>query len=337
MNLSVCSTTLREIGEGQSTFPPSLRQIICQSMSSIPVEEIDQLLSKHETDPNNFDSRVEANIRSNSPTGMTLYANHKISSQTKFNCDIVIRLDDISVCLEIEKGYLSRFELDVLKMQAFAHAVLEKDPQTRAYGAFIIPADNVVASHISGNRKESSFKYLTRLSRLVSQIQPSSLSDLLIVGYGTTDLNTNVKAPKRQDKPDKRQVSYVIKGEQGLVKINTIKSKLQGYPLDLAFQIRSQLAAHFPALREKLNFNSNYLGYSNGKCSDALYVYIQKQQLVLDIRVSKEEAERLRNRGVRVNPRNNFQSKAGWLTGVSLPHDSDKLNVAMELALLALE
>jgi hypothetical protein len=146
-----------------------------------------------------------------------------------------------------------------------------------------------------------------------------------------------MKAPNRQDKSDKRQISYLIKGEEGLAEINTIKLKLQGYPLDLAFQIRSQLAAHFPALREKLNFNSNYLGYSNGNQSDALYVYIQKKQLVLDIRVSKEEVERLRNQGVRVNPRNNFQSKAGWLTGVSLPHDSDKLNVVMELALLALE
>lgn len=213
----------------------------------------------------------------------------------------------------------------------------EKEPGSLIYGAFVVPADNVIASHISGNRKESSFKYLTRLSRLVRLIQPSSLCDILIIGYSTTELNTDVESSKRlRDKPDSPQDSYLIKGDEGLLELNTIKQKLHGYPLGLAIQIRDQLASKIPTLHEKLNVNSKYLGYSNGNQRDVLYVYIQKKQLVLDIKVSKDEAEKLRDQGVRINPRNNYQCRAGWLTGISMPHDSNKLNAVMELALLAL-
>jgi len=132
-------------------------------------------------------------------------------------------------------------------------------------------------------------------------------------------------------------ISNLIKGDKGLVDSDTIRKKLQGYPLELVFRLREELISKFPGLREKLNLNSRYLGYANGNRSDALYVYIQKNQLVLDVRVSKEEAESLRKQRFRVNPRNNFQCRAGWLTGVSVPLDTKKLDVIVELASLALE
>ena len=131
-------------------------------------------------------------------------------------------------------------------------------------------------------------------------------------------------------------VSYVIDGEGGLVDNETIKYKLQGYPIDLAIQLRDRLVSELPGLREKLNFNSKYLGYANENRSDALYVYIQKKQLVLDVRVSKDDAEKLRIQGFKVNPRNNYQCRTGWLTGLAVPHDTNKLDVIVELALMAL-
>jgi hypothetical protein len=57
----------------------------------------------------------------------------------------------------------------------------------------------------------------------------------------------------------------------------------------------------------------------------------------LDIRVSKEEAETLRQKGYKVNPRDNFQSKAGWLTGVCIPHEEKNIESVVDLAVLALE
>jgi hypothetical protein len=109
------------------------------------------------------------------------------------------------------------------------------------------------------------------------------------------------------------------------------------YPLQLILALRGSLASEFPNLCEKVNYKSVYLGYSNGNQNDALYVYMQKKKMVFDMRVSKEEAENLREKGVTVKPRNNFQSNLGWLTGVSVPYDSDKLDVIMQLAKMALK
>lgn len=59
MNLFVRSSTLRE-GKG---FPEALRQTICQAVKMITAEELPQLLARHETHPDNFDGRVEKNLR----------------------------------------------------------------------------------------------------------------------------------------------------------------------------------------------------------------------------------------------------------------------------------
>jgi hypothetical protein len=85
MKLFACDTTLCEFNGALSTFPACLRKTISQSVEDIPIEEMNQLLSKHESDNNNFDGRIEANIRSYCSDDITVCANHEISSQTKFN------------------------------------------------------------------------------------------------------------------------------------------------------------------------------------------------------------------------------------------------------------
>lgn len=337
MNLYICSTTFQETAENDSRFPPSLRQLICQSVEQIPIDDMEQLLSKHETDPDNFDGRIEANLR-NSLSNSSINSNYRISDRTRFNSDIVIHTENISVCLEIEKGYMSRFEFDILKMQTFASTLLQEDAKRQVFGGFIVPADNVVARHISGNSNESSYKYLTRLSGLVTQIKPLLLEDILIIGYSTSELTKEIESVRRRTPASiKRPISYLVNGDDGAKGLMAIKQRLNKYPLELTFKLRNMLASEFPNLREKPNFKCRYLGYANGNRSDAFYVYIQKRRLILDIRVSQEEAENLRNKGFRVNPRNNYQSKAGWLTGVSVPHDTKKLDVIVELVSLALE
>jgi len=343
MNLFTCSTTIQEVVGNKCRFPSSLRQIICQSVEQIPIEDMEQLLSKHEADPDNFDGRIESNLKSIAPRAASINTNQRISNQTRFNSDIVIHKGDISICLEIEKGYMSRFEFDILKMQTFASNLLREKPKMHVFGAFIVPADNVVARHISGKSNESSYKYLVRLSRLVVQIKPALLDDILIVGYSTSELRKEIKFVKRRktlssSHPDK----YLVKSKEGIEGEKAIKLKLSKYPLLLALvlKLRKELASKLPELYEKANFNSiKYLGYANGNRSDALYMYIQtrKQRLVLDIKVSKDEVKNLRNQGFKVNPRNNFQSKDGWLTGVSVSYDTDKLAVIVDLASLALK
>jgi hypothetical protein len=345
MNLFTYSTTLHEAAGNSSRFPTTLRQKIFQSVEQITTDDMNELLSKHESDPGNFDGRIEANLKKILPKA-SIKANQRVSNKTRFNSDIVIHIGDASVCLEIEKGYMSRFEFDILKMQTFASTLHQKYPNRRMFGAFIVPADNVVASHISGNSNESSYKYLTRLSRLVAQITPPLIVDILIVGYSTSDLKASV-APteKRKSASAKRTVHrdittinrYLVNSDEGAKGLTDIKQKLIIYPLEFVLALRSRLASEFPSLYEKVNYRSPYLGYSNGNQSDALYVYLQKKKMVIDMRVSKEEAENLREKGVAVNPRNNFQGRAGWLTGVSVPYDSDKLDVIVKLAKLALK
>ncbi len=125
--------------------------------------------------------------------------------------------------------------------------------------------------------------------------------------------------------------------DKGLLAKEAIASVLCGYPTDLAFHLRSQLAKSCPQLREKLNPNSRYLGYGTVGESDALYVYVQKKQIVIDIRLPADRAGELRPLGFDVRPRNNYQAKAGWLTGLRVPHDTDRPEVILRLALEALQ
>lgn len=79
-----------------------------------------------------------------------------------------------------------------------------------------------------------------------------------------------------------------------------------------------------------------YLGYARKGTRDSVYVYVQEKQLVLDLRLSAERADEVRRSGLKVRPRNNYQGRAGWLTGVRVPHDTDRADLALQLILDAL-
>lgn len=134
MDLFVSDITLREIAGYQSTFPESIREMICRSVQQIPIEDIESLLGKHEADASNFDRRIEGHLRNALPSNFKIQANHRVAKVTQYNSDIVIDTPSVSICIEIEKGYMSRFELDILKMQVHASSLLEKDIRTIVYG-----------------------------------------------------------------------------------------------------------------------------------------------------------------------------------------------------------
>jgi len=162
------------------------------------------------------------------------------------------------------------------------------------------------------------------------------LDDILIVGYGTS---LPVEGPKRKSKKKgpSEQGSTIISAESGLLAEAVLQEGLSGYPLDTVLELRRLLAAKCSGIREKFNPKSRYLGYANGPGSYALYVYVQKKKLVVDVRVSAELQEDLEQSGFQVRPRDNYQAKAGWLTGLIVPHDCKELGVVVDLALAALE
>jgi len=341
MNLSVCSTTLSEIAGEASRFPGELRALICDAASAVSLADMEAMLSRHESDPDNFDGRIEQNLRS-ANQAIELKANCPISERTRFNNDLVLEANDTLVCLEIEKGQLSRFEFDLLKMQAFASRHRYEQSRVKIFGAFLVPADNIVARHISGNARESSYTYLCRLLRLVAQIYPFLLDDVLVVGYGMSMSDEQVA--QREFKvmkmtplnAEKKNSGNVVIADAGLLPDGLLWDLLKGYPQGLVNELRKRLAEEFPRLREKINRNQRYLGYSNGG-SDAMYVYVRKNYLVVDIRLSAELVDDLRRVGLEVKPRDNFQAKIGWLTGLIVPHDTDKSDEVAKLAIEALQ
>ncbi len=262
---------------------------------------------------------------------LQIEANQRISPKTKFDIDLLLRQGSTFVCVEIEKSDMARFEFDILKMQAFASQCKERHPEARIFGAFIVPTENVVARHISGNSGESSYKYLTRLSKLVAQVKPTLIEDILILGYGRT--SPHEKQGRRKPKKSARK--------SGLLKIaGLIPDKdlpwLPDYSTELLGQIRTALASGCPELMEKSNPNSQYLGYARGNASDAAYIYVQRKGLVIDLDVSVDRVEQLTVLGFEVKPRENFQAKAGWLTGLRVPYDTDKHQEIVSLLLEAL-
>jgi len=337
MGLLVRSTTLGEVNGKRACFPDRLRQLLCRALEKIGPGELKDLLAKHESDRGNFDGTVEANLRHLAPS-LAITANHRISDQTKFDNDLIIETDDATVCLEIEKGNASRFEFDILKMQAFSNSRKPESRRKPVFGAFVVPADNIVARHISGNARESSFRYLTRLCRLVGQIQPLHVEDILIVGYAMTAQQEDDRQKKDRVKGTRRArtkaTSNMLVQDNGLLPEEVVMGTLHAYPIDLLLDLRMRLAKSRPDLREKLNQSSRYLGYGLAGGSDDLYVYVRKQGLLIDIRLPADRADELRGRGFKVRPRDNYQAKAGWLTGLSVPHNTAK---RQELAALALE
>ena len=134
-----------------------------------------------------------------------------------------------------------------------------------------------------------------------------------------------------------RRSRNLIQTEAGLLDDAVIRKHLTGYPMEMVAQLRKALAAGIPGLREKLNYSirRQYLGYASGK-SDAFYAYFQRRGLVIDALVSPARAEELRAKGVVVQPRENYQGRAGWLTGVRVPYDTLQSDAIIRLALDAL-
>ncbi len=119
--------------------------------------------------------------------------------------------------------------------------------------------------------------------------------------------------------------TYVIRAQRGLLNDMTWRRTLKDYPTSLICLIRERLLKKIPGLTEKFNSNSRYFGYWIGDDKDRVYIYVQKEQLVIDLCISFDFATTLNKQGFRVKTRDNFQGQAGWLTGWHVPHSAEDL------------
>ena len=122
----------------------------------------------------------------------------------------------------------------------------------------------------------------------------------------------------------------------GLLSGEVLATGLRGCPPELVLWFRKRLAARCQGLQEKLNPRGRYLGYARRGRSDVLYVYLQRQCLVIDIRLPADRAGQVRRLGFEVRPRLNYQGRAGWLTGIRVPYGTQKRGALADLAIGAL-
>lgn len=126
-----------------------------------------------------------------------------------------------------------------------------------------------------------------------------------------------------------KKSKHVVRAEKGLVKVHVWKRILKNYPTDLVCSIREQLLEKVPGLIEKFNTNSRYFGYWTGRDSDRVYIYVQKKGLRIDLNIGQGSETDLQEAGFEVRFTDNFQGKAGWLTGWRVPHNTKKIKTVM--------
>jgi len=119
----------------------------------------------------------------------------------------------------------------------------------------------------------------------------------------------------------------VVSLDRGLVKDDMWKEHLDGFETGLVVKIRKRLLEEVPGLAEKFNSGQNkYFGYKRGNARDSFYIYVQKKGLLIDVCIPRDFEVDLKRAGFSIKHRENFQGRAGWITGWRVPHDWEAVN-----------
>ncbi len=156
---------------------------------------------------------------------------------------------------------------------------------------------------------------------------------------GLKDLYSSLvsRGPERMKGKRGKKGKHLVHAKKGLVKDGVWKRTLKNYPTDLVCSIRVQLLKEVPGLIEKFNTNSRYFGYWTGtdKDKDRAYIYVQKKGLLINLNMSRDSEAGLREANFEVRFIDNFQGKAGWLTGWRVPHTTKNIKTVMTWLLKA--
>ncbi len=128
-----------------------------------------------------------------------------------------------------------------------------------------------------------------------------------------------------------KKAKYIIYAQSGFLLNIDLKKTLEGFPTELIGSIRKKLNESISNLTEKYNCNAHYFGYCKNKDVDCLYIYLQKKQLRIDLRLSQQYINEIQSNGfevVKVN--NNFQDEKGWITGWHIPQSTKDITIIMK-------
>lgn len=132
-----------------------------------------------------------------------------------------------------------------------------------------------------------------------------------------------------------KKAKYLVCSEKGLLKDSAWKRTLRHYPTDLVCSIRKDLARRIPGLSEKFNRRCRYFGYWKGNDKDRLYMFVQKKNLCVLLCIGRKYEKEIRKAGFKVRHINNFQGRAGWLTGWYIPQETKDIKPIMKWLLVA--
>jgi len=126
--------------------------------------------------------------------------------------------------------------------------------------------------------------------------------------------------------------------ESGLLEERFWRSDLKRYETGFLGKIRQALLQKVPGLAEKYNRGKvKYFGYRREGRKDSVYVYVQKKGLRIDLNLPRNFEDDLKQAGFTIKHQENFQGKAGWLTGWRVPHGWERIEEVIKWLRLALE
>ncbi|OGP82087.1 MAG: hypothetical protein A2Y95_04895 [Deltaproteobacteria bacterium RBG_13_65_10] len=319
--------TMREKVNLEPSFPADLRACLVATIDSLSLGEALAALRRREHEPDNFDGLLAGRLTARLPTQWRLRRTERVAEGPGFKNDFSLLAAGGAVSVEIEKKERGRFDLDLMKMLAFA----TRHHPVPAFGVLVVSSSRILPSDVAGNHRETAFDYLKRTLALLWRSHRGNLEDVLVIGYDEgegTELRLPEIPPSSGDRPTSTGPD-IVKGTQGLG-LDEI-ARMVGGPLGEVFrrspalsEIRRVVLHGRAVVTEKLNRGPvKYLGYrARGK--DHAYVYVQNAQLVVDVDVprTEENLRALSGAGIVVATRRNRQWKAGWLTGIRLPHQA---------------
>jgi len=134
-----------------------------------------------------------------------------------------------------------------------------------------------------------------------------------------------------------KKPKYLIRAEIGLLNDHIWQQTLHNYPTSLVCLIRQKLLKEVPGMTESFNTKSRYFGYWTGNDKDRLYIYVQKNNLRIDLCINREYEKNIKKNSFGVIFVNNFQSQNNWITGWRVPHNTENKEAIMKWLLKAFD
>ena len=144
---------------------------------------------------------------------------------------------------------------------------------------------------------------------------------------------------KMSKKP--RRSENIISANDGLLEDKVWEKYLKDPEIDYICSLRKSLDnKKIHGLTEAFNKKLRYFSYWTGTDKDRAYIYVQKKGLRIDLCIKnkkKNEKEIRKIEDFKVKFVNNFQGRAGWLTGWYAKYSTKNINLVIEYLSKAIE